>query len=67
MWQGILAEHSIRSMIKGADLKAMYALPINLQCEIFVLDSDLERAREILEPFIKEEFKGDSQDIVCND
>jgi hypothetical protein len=68
MWQGILAEHNIRSMIKGADLKAaMYALHYNLQCEIFVLDSDLERAREILEPFINEEVKNDSQDIVCND
>ena len=56
MWQGILAEHQIRSMIKSADLKAaMYALPFNLQCEIFVLASDLDNAREILGPFINGE------------
>jgi len=55
MWQGILSEQGIRSLVKGADLKAaMYALPFNLQCEILVLASDAERAKEILTPFISE-------------
>ena len=55
MWQGILSNQDIRSLVKGANLKAaMYALPTNLQCEILVLASDAERAKEILAPFISE-------------
>ncbi len=56
MWQGILENEGIRSVIKPQDLKAaMYVPSLIASCEIYVLEEQSERAREILEPFIQEQ------------
>ena len=49
LWKGILEEEGIRSLIKRSDLAAaMYVFPGNTECEIHVLASEAQRAREIL-------------------
>jgi Putative prokaryotic signal transducing protein len=53
MWSGILGEHGIRCLLKSADLRAaMYAFTYNMTCQIHVLASQAERAKEILSPFL---------------
>lgn len=53
MWAGILEEHGIRCLLKSADLRAaMYAFTYNMTCQIHVLTSQAERAKEILSPFL---------------
>ncbi len=55
-WQGILEENGIRSVLKGADMRAaMYSLPFNQYQEIYVLASDAAKAKGLLEPFIEAE------------
>jgi hypothetical protein len=54
MWAGILEEHGIRCLLKSANLRAaMYAFTYNMTCQIHVLASQADRAREILTPFLK--------------
>ncbi len=53
MWSGILKEHDIGCLLKNSDLRAaMYSLPFNQQCEIYVLASGAEKAKEIIAPFL---------------
>jgi hypothetical protein len=53
MWSGILKDHGINCLLKGNALKiAMYSLPFDQPCEIHVLASVAERAKEIIAPFI---------------
>ena len=55
MWAGILEENGIRCMLKGMGLQAsMYASPLAVPYEIYVLKSEAEKAKEILEPFLEE-------------
>jgi hypothetical protein len=54
MWSGILEEHGIHCLLKSANLRAaMYAFTYNMTCQIHVLASQAERAKEILSPFLK--------------
>jgi len=54
MWAGILEEHGIHCLLKSANLRAaMYAFTYNMTCQIHVLASQAERAKEILDPFLK--------------
>ena len=54
MWSGILEEHGISCLLKSANLRAaMYYFTYNMTCEIHVLASEDERAKEILGPFLK--------------
>jgi len=56
MWAGILEENGIRCMVKSGQLRAaMYVLPVNQQCEIYVIASEAEKAAEILAPFLRDE------------
>jgi hypothetical protein len=53
MWQEILEEEGIHSLIKSADLTASMYVPTGLfQCKIYVLASQAEKAKTILLPFI---------------
>ena len=54
MWSGILEEHGIRCLLKGANLRAaMYYFTYNMTCQIHVSASQAERAKEILTPFLE--------------
>jgi hypothetical protein len=54
MWAGILEEHGIRCVLKSANLRAaMYYFLYNMTCQIHVLASEAEQAKEILSPFLK--------------
>jgi hypothetical protein len=54
MWSGILEEHGIRCVLKGANLRAaMYYFTYNMTCQIHVSASQAERAKEILSPFLE--------------
>jgi hypothetical protein len=53
MWQEILEEEGIHSSLKTSDLTASMYVPSGLyQCKIYVLASNVEKAKDILEPFI---------------
>ncbi len=55
MWREVLEEEGIHSLIKGEDLSAtMYIPPGLFQCRIYVLDSQAEKAKDILTPFISD-------------
>ena len=55
MWLGILEEHDIRCLLKGGGLQAsMYASPLSVDWEIYVLESHAEKALEILGPFLED-------------
>jgi hypothetical protein len=54
MWAGILENEGIRSVVKNGDLKAAgYGPSLLSTCEIHVLASHEERAREILGPLLE--------------
>ncbi len=56
MWSGILEEHGIRCLPKGGGLQAsMYASPLAVNWEIHVLESQVEKALEILAPFLEDQ------------
>lgn len=56
MWQGILENEGIHSILKPHDLKAaMYVPSLIAPTRLYVLDSQAEHAREILDPFIHEQ------------
>ena len=55
MWAGILENEGIYALIKSGDLKAAYYMPSLLSsCEIHVLESQVEKAKLILEPLIRD-------------
>ena len=50
LWKQVLEDDGIRCLVRRDDLAvAMYALPWNMQCEIHVLASESEKAKEILD------------------
>ena len=55
MWKGILEENGVQSMLKSVSFmeSAQYAHSL-FPFDIYVLDSDAEKAREILTPFLEE-------------
>ncbi len=54
MWAGILGEHGIHCLLKSANLRAaMHAFAYNMTCQIHVLASQAERAKEVLRPLLK--------------
>jgi len=55
MWQGILENEGIRSVVIPHDLKAaMYVPSMLAPCKLYVLASQADQAKEILAPFINE-------------
>ncbi len=56
LWSGILENEGIRSIIKGGELNAAMYVPSSLTpCRIFVLSSQADKAKEVLEPFLHDE------------
>ena len=54
MWSGILEKNGIRCLLKGGGLQAaMYASPLSVPYEIYVLESEADNASEILTPFLE--------------
>ncbi len=54
MWAGILENEGIRSVTKGRDLRAAQYVPSLVSaCDIYVLASQAERAKEVLVPFME--------------
>ena len=51
MWAGILEQEGIPSLTKGGSL---YLFPLDSCCEIHVLASQAEKARQILTPFLED-------------
>jgi hypothetical protein len=57
MWQEILENEGIHSLIKSGELKAsMYTPSLLSHCEIHVLSSRAKEAREILAPFLQDDL-----------
>ena len=55
MWAGILENEGIHSLVKSGNLKAAMYMPSLLsRCEIHVLASEAEKAKEIIAPFIED-------------
>ncbi len=55
MWSGILADHNIRCLLKGGNLgAAMYIPTIVLSYQVYVLESETDKAKEILAPFLED-------------
>ena len=55
MWSGILEEHDIHSLLKGRGLQAAgYASPLAVNWDIYAVESQVEKAMEILAPFLKD-------------
>ena len=53
MWAEILKSEGIHSLVKSRDLRAaMYTPSLLSHCEIHVLSSQVEKAQQILAPFI---------------
>jgi hypothetical protein len=58
MWSGILEEQGIRCLLKSANLRAAtYAFTYNMTCQIHVLASQAEQAKEILATFLKSDTR----------
>jgi hypothetical protein len=56
MWKGILEENGINSMLKSVSFMESAQYAHNLfPFDIYVLDSEAEKAKEILTPFLEEE------------
>ena len=56
MWQGILENEGIRSVVIPHDLKAaMYVPSMLAPCKLYVLASQADQAKEILDSFINEQ------------
>ena len=54
MWTEILENEGIHSLVKSRDLRAAMYMPSLLsRCEVHVLASQAEKARQILAPFLK--------------
>ena len=56
MWSKILEENGIWCLLKGRGLQVnMYASPTVVNREIHVLESQVEKALEILTPFLEDQ------------
>jgi len=55
MWKGILENEGIHSLIKSRDLRAAgYVPPLLSYCEIHVLASQVEKAKQIVAPLLED-------------
>jgi hypothetical protein len=55
MWSEILEENGIHCLLQGGELQAaMYASPLAVPYKIYVLESEAEKAKEVLEPFLED-------------
>ena len=55
MWAGILEDKGIHSLVRGRDLRAaMYTPSLLSHSDVLVLASQVEKAKQILVPFIED-------------
>ena len=52
MWSEVLKDNDIRSLAKNAAMN-IYVQTYGSPYEIYVLETDMERAKKILEPFLE--------------
>ena len=52
LWKGILEDNGIQSMIKVAESLNLYLSPLALKHQLYVLEEDEQKAREILDGVI---------------
>ena len=52
LWKGILEDNGIQSMIKVAESLNLYLSPLTLKHQLYVLEEDEQKAREILDGVI---------------
>jgi hypothetical protein len=56
MWAGILENEGIHSVLRPQELTAAMYVPSALApCRVFVLSSQAEKAKEVLQPFVEGE------------
>jgi len=59
MWSEILENEGVHSLVKSSDLTAAMYMPRLLSsCEIYVLSSQVGKAKEILTPFLDDAERG---------
>ena len=60
MWAGVLDEYDIRCLLKGIQLGgwAAYAPAFEMRHDIYVLESEVNTAKEILAPFLVDQEGG---------
>ena len=57
MWAEILENEGIHPLVKSGELQAAMYMPSLLsRCEIHVIDSQAEEAKEILAPFLEDDI-----------
>ncbi|MFC2014915.1 hypothetical protein ACFLUP_02865 [Chloroflexota bacterium] len=56
MWAGVLEEYDIHSLLKGVQLGGMsiYTPTFEMLHRVYVLESEADRAKELLAPFLNE-------------
>ena len=68
LWASVLEEEGIHCLVRGSDLMAaMYTLPLNATHQLYVLESQAEQAKEILDSLTEEEPFTDEPDLSGED
>ena len=64
LWASVLEDEGIHCLVQGSDLMAaMYTLPLNASHQLYVLESQAEQAKEILDSLTEEEPFTDEPDL----
>jgi len=68
LWASVLEEEGIHCLVRGSDLMAaMYMLPMNATHELYVVESQAEQAKEILDSLTEEAPLTDEPDLSGED
>jgi hypothetical protein len=55
IWENVLKDNGIPCFLKSINLvESMYTAPITLQFKVMVMPSNLEKAKELLAPFLED-------------
>lgn len=62
IWKDVLEENGIHCLLKSINLvESMYTAPITLQYQVMVISLDVEKARELLVPFLENSDLSDEE------
>ena len=64
MWSDILKEQDIPCLVRRSGLKVAMYPTYDERCELYVLASKAEKAKEIIAPFLDDEGVEDIEDII---
>jgi hypothetical protein len=68
LWASVLEEEGIHCLVRGSDLMAaMYMLPMNATHQLYVVESQAEQAKEILDSLTEEGPLTDEPDLPDED